>query len=64
MNIRYKVVGGREGEEICPDAEALEAIQRTLTEYEKRGHHVRHIGNEYVVEDSRGDTVATYELLT
>ena len=63
MNIRYKVVGGREGEEISPDAEALQALERTLAEYEKRGHHVRHVGNEYVVEDSRGDTVATYELL-
>jgi hypothetical protein len=65
MNIRYKVVGGREGEDIrANEAEAIAALERTLAEYEKRGHHVKHIGNEYLVEDSHGDTVAVYELLS
>lgn len=64
MNIRFKVVGGREGEDLRPsEQDAMATLARTLAEYEKRGHHVRHVGNEYIVEDG-GDTVATYELVS
>ncbi len=65
MNIRFKVVGGREGEDLRPSEEdARAALARTLAEYEKRGHRIRNVGNEYIVEDHGGDTVATYELLS
>jgi hypothetical protein len=62
--IRYKVVGGREGEDLCiSEAEALETLTKTLDEYTRRGYRISHFGDEYVVEDRGGDLVATYELM-
>ena len=64
MIIRYKVVGGAEGEDLrANEADALEALERMLDTYLQRGHHVSHIDNEYVIEDSGGYLVATYELI-
>jgi len=64
MSIRYKVVGGREGEDLrATEADALEALEKMLDTYLQRGHHVSHVDNEYVVEDSAGQLVATYELV-
>jgi hypothetical protein len=64
MTIRYKVVGGCEGENLCPtEADALETIERLLDSYLQRGHHVSHLDNEYLVEDSGGNLVAVYELI-
>jgi hypothetical protein len=64
MTIRYKVVGGREGEDLrATEADAMEALEKMLDTYLQRGHHVSHVDNEYVVEDSGGQLVATYELI-
>lgn len=64
MSIRYKVVGGREGEDLrATEADALEALEKMLDTYLQRGHHVSHVDNEYVIEDSSGNLVATYELV-
>jgi hypothetical protein len=64
MSIRYKVVGGCEGEDLrASEAEARAALQKILDEYVQRGHHVVTIGDEYIVEDHGGYLVATYELM-
>lgn len=64
MTIRYKVVGGREGEDLrATEADALETLEKVLDTYLQRGHHVSHLENEYVIEDSGGNLVATYELI-
>ena len=64
MTIRYKIVGGAEGEDLrVTEAEAREALSRVLDEHKRHGRSVRDIGgDEYVVEDHSGDVVATYEL--
>ena len=65
MTIRYKLVGGREGEELrATGADALESLEKVLDSYLQRGHHVSHLENEYVIEDSGGNLVATYELVS
>jgi len=64
MTIRYKVVGGREGEELRPtEADALESLEKVFDSYLQRGHHISHLENEYIIEDSGGNLVATYELI-
>jgi hypothetical protein len=64
MSIRYKVVGGAEGEDLrSSEADAREALERMLDTYIQRGHHISSIDDEYVIEDSRGNLVATYELV-
>jgi hypothetical protein len=64
MSIRYKVVGGCEGEDLrASEAEAREALKKILDEYVRRGHHVVTMGDEYIVEDHGGYLVATYELM-
>jgi hypothetical protein len=64
MTIRYKVVGGREGEECrATEADALESLEKVFDGYLQRGHHISHLENEYVIEDSGGNLVATYELI-
>jgi len=65
MTIRYKIVGGAEGEDLrVTEAEAREALDKVLEEHKKCGRSVRDIGgDEYVVEDHSGDVVATYELM-
>ena len=64
MCIRYKVVGGCEGEDLCASEEdAREALQKILNAYVQRGHHVVTMGDEYIVEDHGGYLVATYELM-
>lgn len=64
MIIRYKVVGGAEGEDLrATEADALEALEKMLDTYVQRGHHISNIENEYVIEDSGGYLVATYELI-
>ena len=64
MSIRFKVVGGREGEDLrATEADARAALTKTLEEYTRRGHHVSNYGDEYVIEDSGGNLVATYELI-
>jgi hypothetical protein len=64
LSIRYKVVGGREGENLCAsETDAQEALTRTLEEYASRGYRISHFGDEYIVEDRAGDLVATYELM-
>jgi hypothetical protein len=64
MIIRYKVVGGCEGEDLCPtEADALENLEKKLDSYLQRGHHVSHVENEYLVEDNGGNLVAVYELI-
>ncbi len=65
MTIRYKVVGGREGEDLrANEADARETLEKALDTYLQRGHHISNIDNEYVVEDSGGNLVATYELVS
>jgi hypothetical protein len=65
MTIRYKIVGGAEGEDLrVTEAEAREALNKVLEEHKKHGRSVRDIGgDEYVVEDHSGDVEATYELM-
>jgi|GEM_PF-2325109 len=64
MSIRYKVVGGCEGEDLRgSEAEARAALSKMLEAYTQRGHHISNFGDEYVVEDSGGNLVATYELV-
>ena len=64
MVIRYKVVGGVEGEDLrASEADAREALERMLDMYLRRGHHISNIDDEYVIEDSGGNLVATYELI-
>jgi hypothetical protein len=62
--IRYKVVGGCEGENLCPsETDAQETLTKTLEEYARRGYRISHFGDEYIIEDRAGDLVATYELI-
>jgi hypothetical protein len=65
VSIRYKIVGGAEGEDPrVTEAEARDALNRVLDEHKKHGRSVRDIGgDEFVVEDHSGDVVATYELM-
>jgi hypothetical protein len=64
MTIRYKVVGGREGEELrATEADALESLEKVFDSYLQRGHHISHLENEYLIEDSGGNLVAMYELI-
>jgi hypothetical protein len=64
LSIRYKVVGGREGENCCvSEMDAQETLTKTLERYTRLGCRITHIGDEYLVEDSAGDLVATYELI-
>jgi hypothetical protein len=64
MSIRYKVVGGCEGEDLRDsEADARAALKKILDEYVQRGHQVLTVGDEYVVEDRGGYLVATYELV-
>jgi hypothetical protein len=64
MSIRYKVVGGCEGEDLRDsEADARAALKKILDEYVQRGHHVSAIGDEYIIEDRGGYLVATYELV-
>jgi hypothetical protein len=64
MSIRYKVVGGCEGEDLrASEADARAALKQILDEYVQRGHQVLTVGDEYVVEDRGGYLVATYELV-
>jgi hypothetical protein len=64
MSIRYKVVGGCEGEDLrASEADARAALKEILDEYVQRGHQVLTVGDEYVVEDRGGYLVATYELV-
>ena len=65
MTIRFKILGGKEGEDLHPtEADARASLEKTLAEYEARGHHVNAVGNEYIVEDRGGNWVATYELVS
>ena len=65
MTSRYKVVGGREGEDLrASEADARETLEKALDTYLQRGHHISNIDNEYVIEDSGGNLVATYELVS
>ena len=65
MSIRYKIVGGAEGEDLrATEAEARDALNKVLAEHKKHGRSVRDVGgDEFVVEDHSGDVVATYELI-
>ena len=64
MSIRYKIVGGREGENLCSsELDAQEMLTKTLEKYTRHGFRVSQFGNEYVIEDSSGDLVATYEIM-
>lgn len=64
LSIRYKVVGGREGEDLCAsETDAQETLSKTLEECAKRGYRISHFGDEYIIEDRAGDLVATYELV-
>jgi hypothetical protein len=65
MTIRYKIVGGAEGEDLrVTEAEAREALGQVLERHKQHGCSVRDVGgDEYVVEDHSGDVVATYELM-
>ncbi|HEU4626198.1 MAG TPA: hypothetical protein VFS52_15620 [Steroidobacteraceae bacterium] len=64
LSIRYKVVGGREGEDLClTEMDVQETLTKTLERYTKLGCRVTHIGDEYLIEDSAGDLVATYEII-
>jgi hypothetical protein len=62
--IRYKVVGGAEGEDLrASEADAREALEQMLDRYLARGHRISNVDDEYVIEDSGGNLVATYELI-
>jgi hypothetical protein len=64
MSIRYKVVGGREGENLCvSETDAQETMNKALEEYTRLGCRISHIGDEYIIEDHAGDLVATYEFV-
>jgi hypothetical protein len=65
MTIRYKIVGGAEGEDLrVTEADAREALNKVLDEHKRHGRSVRDVGgDEFVVEDHAGDVVATYELM-
>ena len=64
LSIRYKVVGGREGENLCAsETDAQETLSKTLEEYSRRGYRISHFGDEYIIEDHAGDLVATYEIM-
>jgi hypothetical protein len=64
MIIRYKIVGGREGENcLATEADAWATLKKTLDEHVERGYSVKQYGDEFVVEDHAGDTVATYEIM-
>jgi len=64
MIIRFKIVGGKEGEDLyTTEDEARAALAETLAEHVRRGHRVSNVGNESIIDDTNGDLVATYELM-
>ena len=63
--IRYKIVGGAEGEDLrITEADARATLMKLLGEHAAHGYVVKECGSdEFVVEDHSGDIMATYELV-
>jgi hypothetical protein len=64
--IRYKIVGGAEGEDLrITEADARETLKKLLDEHAAHGYVVKDVGggDEFVIEDHCGDIMATYELV-